>query len=423
MSFRVEVPDAVCRIVARLEEAGFETWTVGGAVRDALRGSSREREDWDLATLATPAEVRRLFRRTVPLGVEYGTVGVFGGDGVLYEVTTFRHDVITFGRKAIVAFAGSLEEDLARRDFTVNAMAWHPIRSELRDPHGGHEDLRTGVLRAVGVASERFQEDYLRVLRGLRFAGALGLEIDRDTWTGMVECVPGLAGLSPERVREEVMKVLAGPKPSRAMALYQRCGALGQILPELEKDPGPEALATVDAVGRHRPALRMAVLLLFGMGPRARPAVVSRLLLRLRCSRAEVAQIGIAMRGGLWPASWLLSDPGARRRWAARTGLDGLYDVFRIWLAVLRAGTAGGGAGDPMRVIAEARRDLHAGVPLSVGELAIAGRDLVALGWSPGPWIGSTLRRLLEAVWEDPALNDRATLLEMAAARPRPRAP
>ena len=399
-----------------LERAGFDTWAVGGAVRDAVRGSPGDREDWDLATRATPAEVRRLFRRTVPLGLEYGTVGVFGRDGVLYEVTTFRHDVLTYGRKAVVAFAETLEEDLARRDFTVNAMAWHPRRHELMDPHGGRKDLDDGVLRAVGRASERFREDYLRVLRGLRFAGALELEIDGDTWTGMVGAVPGLAGLSMERVREELMKVLGGPRPSRALVLYQRSGALAQILPEMDGGLAPDALATVDAVGKHRPVLRMAVLLLFGLGPRTTPASVSRLLQRLRFSNDEADRIRDAMRGGLTPSPRLLADPAARRRWAARTGADGVRDVFRIWLAVLRAGTARADASDAGRVIAVVRRDIRAGVPMSIGELAVAGRDLVARGWSPGPAIGSALRGLLDAVWEDPSLNDRDTLLEMVAA-------
>ena len=414
MNFEISAPRVVQGIVSRLEDAGFETWTVGGAVRDAVRGSPGAHEDWDLTTRATPTEVRRLFPRTVPLGIEYGTVGVFGGDGILYEVTTFRHDVLTYGRKAVVAFAESLEEDLARRDFTVNAIAWHPNLEELRDPHGGIKDLEDGILRAVGCAEERFQEDYLRVLRGLRFAGTLGLEIHDDTWRGLVDAVPGLSGLSMERVREELMKVLGGPVPSRALRLYERSGALAQILPELNEALTNDALDTVDALSRHRPVLRVAALVLFGLG-RDSPATVSRLLVRLRFSNAEADRILAAMTGGFAPPSHFLREARARRQWVATARPEGVRDAFRIWLAAVRAGLDRADAGAVVRVIAEVRRDLHAGVPVSVGGLAIAGRDLVALGWLPGPGIGSTLRALLEAVWEDPSVNERAALMRLVA--------
>ena len=415
MSVRLEVPEAVGDLVERLEKAGFETWTVGGAIRDALRGSGAEREDWDLATRATPKQMRRLFHRTIPLGLEYGTVGVFGRDGVLYEVTTFRHDVLTYGRKAVVAFAETLEEDLSRRDFTVNAMAWHPGRMELRDPHGGQRDLADGILRAVGDPAERFREDFLRVLRGLRFAGSLGLTVDPGTWAGMAAAVPGLAGLSRERIREELMKVLAGPVPSRTLRLYRRCGALRQIFAEMVPGRGDGAFATVDAIRRHRPELRLAVLILFGMEGAGDGAEVSELLFGLRFSRADEGRIVAATGGGLGPDGPLITDAAARRRWVAATGWDGVRDACRVWLAALRAGTGPRGEDDVRQVIAALRRDRQDGVPVSVAELAVAGRDLVALGWRPGPRIGLVLRRLLEAVWEDPALNRREALLELAA--------
>ena len=286
MSVRPEVPGAVRGLVERLEAAGFETWTVGGAVRDALRGRPAEREDWDLATRATPKQMRRIFRRTVPLGPRYGTLGIFGADGRLYEVTTFRHDVVTYGRRAEVAFAETLDEDLSRRDFTMNAMAWHPTRELLHDPHGGARDLEAGVLRAVGDPAARFREDYLRVLRGLRFAGSLGLDPEPGTWAGMTAAVPGLDHLSRERIREELVKVLAGPAPSRTLRLYRRCGALERVFGEMAPKAGRGALATVDAVRGRRDrrgarglgrvgTARLAALLLFGAGTGAGRAAVT----------------------------------------------------------------------------------------------------------------------------------------------------
>ena len=427
LASRIQVPDPVRQLIDRLERKGFETWTVGGGVRDWLRGHPAERVEWDLATRAEPPQVRRLFKRTIRLGEEHGTVGVFGSDNVLYEVTTFRHDVITYGRKAKVAFAETLDEDLARRDFTVNAMAWHPRHEELRDPHGGHDDLENRILRAVGSPRERFREDYLRVLRGLRFAGALEMEIDGDTWDGMVEAVPGLSRLSMERVREELEKVLSGPRPSRSLELYRRSGALEQILPELREGVSPGALATVDVLERGDWLLRMAALLLFGMGPGdATPGRVADLLTRLRFSNADAERTGAAVRGGLAPPEGIADDPVARRRWVARmtrAGSSGVEDVLRIWRAVAQAASTHTKPDEVERVTAEIDRDRAAGIPTRVGDLPVAGRDLVAQGWLPGPGIGAALRSLMEAVWEDPTLNDRATLLERVAAMDSARSP
>ena len=341
MSVRLEVPAAVRELVERLEAAGFETWTVGGAVRDALRGRAGEREDWDLATRATPKQMRLVFRRTVPLGPRYGTLGIFGADGHLYEVTTFRHDVVTYGRRAEVAFAETLDEDLSRRDFTMNAIAWHPTRDVLHDPHGGRRDLQAGVLRAVGDPAARFREDYLRVLRGLRFAGSLGLDPEPGTWAGMTAAVPGLDHLSRERIREELVKVLAGAAPARTLRLYRRCGALQRVFGEMAPQAGRGAIATVEAVRGRRDrrgatglgrvgSARLAALLLFGAGAGAGGAgtlaggdAVTEGLARLRFSAEEAARVVAAMSGGLGPGAQLVGDAQARRRWVAATGGGG----------------------------------------------------------------------------------------------------
>jgi len=410
-----DVPVPVCELVERLEDAGFETWTVGGEVRDALLGRPSGRAEWDLATRATPGQMRRLFDRTVPLGVEYGTVGVFASDGKPYEITTFRHDVITYGRKAVVAFAKTLDEDLARRDFTINAIAWHPHRKVLHDPCGGQRDLQNRLLRAVGDPAQRFREDYLRVLRGLRFAGALQLEIHPDTWAGMLEAVSGLAGLSMERVREELLKVMEAAEPSRALALYEASGARAVILPQLREGIGPRAQATIDAVPRHEAHVRIAVLLIFGFGGNADRATVTELLRSLRFSNAETERIAAAVSGGLGPEHQLVGDAAVRREWLSSLGRSSVHDVLLLWTAALAAGTAPIADADVRRVMAGVQSDLASRVPLSTHELAVAGRDLVALGWTPGPRVGRTLQRLLEAVWRDPSLNDRATLLEIAA--------
>ncbi|HEX7048727.1 MAG TPA: CCA tRNA nucleotidyltransferase [Longimicrobiales bacterium] len=436
-------PAPVRAIARRLEDAGFETWAVGGAVRDALLG--RPAGDWDLASRARPAEVRRLFRRTVPIGIEHGTVGVLGEDGVLYEVTTFRRDIETFGRHAVVEFADTIEEDLSRRDFTINALAWHPLTGELRDPFLGMEDLETGRLRTVGEPAERFAEDYLRVLRALRFAGDFELVIDAATWDALVAAVPHLVELSAERIREELWKILGKTRrASAALSLYAAAGALVVLYPELDRlvglEPGDgaghdawtESLFAVDALPPARPLLRVAALL-HGVGkPAARTRdlrggwryvghevvgapVAEAVMRRLKASNADTDRVRRLVRhqSDLFPPD----APGAGvRRWLRDIGPDLVRDLFRLRFALWRAATvgrAGGAAPDDLidrwRTV---RAVLRQHPVLEVKGLAIGGADLRALGLEPGPEYGRILRGLLEAVIERPELNTREALLE-----------
>ena len=412
------MPEPVRWIARKLEEAGYETWTVGGAVRDELLG--RRSGDWDLATRATPNEVRRLFRRTVPIGVEHGTVGVLK-DNVLYEVTTFRRDVQTDGRHAVVAFADTIDEDLSRRDFTINAVAWHPLRQELRDPFGGIVDMERRVLRTVGRPEERFREDYLRILRALRFAGLFQLEIERETWELLRALVSHLTLLSAERVRDELLKVLdADAEPSRSLGLYVDSGALAVLyeelettrstLPDGEVDHWRLALASIDALPRGRPLLRLASLL----RPLYPPDVAS-LLLRLRLSRAQVDET--AYRAAASPLPRPDASEVVFRRWLSANGRHRLAALARLDLAYARAE---GGAGSAERVGAvvaswrRARSVRAAAPPLAVGELAIDGRGLIALGLRPGPHFGRILDALLDWVLEDPSRNRHDLLAERA---------
>lgn len=429
-------PGAVRWIARRLESAGFETWAVGGAVRDALRGESPG--DWDLATAAWPGDVRRLFRRTVPIGIEHGTVGVLGKDGHLYEVTTFRRDVETDGRHARVVFADSLEEDLERRDFTINAVAWHPLRQEVRDPHGGVEDLKRGVLRTVGRAAERFAEDRLRVLRALRFAGRFDLTVEAATWRDLIASADQLDNLSPERIREELYKVLAGSAaPSRALRLYEQSGVLAALYPELQACAGCDAgdgfdawtlqLATVDQITQGRTVLRLAGLLhlvglpvsdptdevVYGLPAyAARGGAIARgVMQRLRSSNADTDRVTHLVAQH---ASLPRSDAPAPevRRWLRRVGEEHHRDLLRLRLAIARAR---GGAELPelaafIRRLRQIRRESPA---LSVGDLAIGGADLRALGIPAGPLYGEILRDLLERVTDDPSLNTRERLVRI----------
>ena len=249
MSFpeTLPIPEDVLEIARTLEGAGYETWCVGGALRDALLEHSHA--DYDLATAATPSQVQSLFRRTAPVGEKYGTVGVLDRRRVVHEVTTFRRDVATDGRHAVVSFGVSLDDDLARRDFTINALAYHPLRHEWRDPYSGEPDLRRRVVRAVGEPAQRFREDYLRILRAIRFAARFDFAIDPETWSAAVAGADGLPRLSAERVRDEWFKGLASARSVAALVrLWRESGAAARLIPELDR-VSEDVLARADAPG------------------------------------------------------------------------------------------------------------------------------------------------------------------------------
>src|SRR5215831_14154773 len=219
-------PAAVLEIAGRLEDAGFEAWCVGGAVRDALLGHPHL--DWDLATSATPDQMRDVFgpRRCIPVGIEFGTVGVLDREGKMHEVTTFRRDVKTDGRHAEVEFGASLDDDLARRDFTINAIAYSPSSQEIRDPFDGRGDLARRLVRAVGDADARMREDRLRALRAIRFAARFDFSIDPSTRRALEASAPHLGRLSAERVKQELDKTMEQVEcPSRALRLWRDTGA------------------------------------------------------------------------------------------------------------------------------------------------------------------------------------------------------
>src|SRR5256885_370764 len=247
---RLPIPDDVLKIAQKLEQAGYETWCVGGANRDNLRGL--ENHDFDLTTAAPPEEVRKLFKRTVPVGIEHGTVAVLDRHSRPHEVTTFRRDLKTDGRHAVVEFGVSLMDDLARRDFTINAIAYHPGRHEWRDPFKGIEDLERRLIRSVGDPNWRFQEDYLRILRALRFSARFEFRIHPRTLEAAKANVQGLAQLSAERVRGEwVQGIATAARVSEMLSLWIDTGAARIWLPEIRKTGnGKRETGNVDKLPR-----------------------------------------------------------------------------------------------------------------------------------------------------------------------------
>ncbi|HXF94544.1 MAG TPA: hypothetical protein VNI61_00440 [Gemmatimonadales bacterium] len=391
---RLPIPPEVLRIAERLEEAGYETWCVGGAIRDNLLGLPNQ--DFDLTTAATPDVVRRLFRRTVPVGIEHGTVAVLDDAGRPHEVTTFRKDIRTDGRHAVVEFGVSLMDDLARRDFTINAIAYHPLRHEWRDPFKGAEDLARRLIRSVGDPNWRFQEDYLRILRALRFSARFDFRIHRATLEAAKANVQGLAQLSAERVRDEWFKgILTAKKVSKLVRLWLEVGAARIWLPELREAGGGkrEALRGVDLLPRD-PVLVTAFLA-------SDPASV---LTRLKCSNREIER-------GRAIAAWRdrYPDPAHLpqvRRWLSEVGQ--YADDLLALLPALPASRLPPSASRLPKVVAAIRA---AKDPLTVSDLAVDGNDLIAAGVRPGPDLGATLNRLLDEVLDDPRRNTREYLL------------
>lgn len=418
---RLDPPASVREIVARLERAGYETWCVGGAVRDALLGQAHL--DWDLATAATPSQVMNVFKRTVPVGVAFGTVGVLDEAGTLHEVTTFRRDVKTDGRHAEVAFGASLDDDLARRDFTINAIAYHPQREELRDPFDGQLDLKRGLVRAVGEPVQRMREDRLRALRGIRFAGRFGFHIEPATWRAIVSSAPHLGSLSGERVQQELVKTMQQvEKPSVSMRWWRESGALRTLLPVIADAPDDrfEALDFLPrGEGDEEPGrtLDRLAMLFFGTDPAAvRPALGA-----LKCSNAQQGWITALAKsereiGGTVDAVLAERVPTAAevRRWVAAVGRMRSMSFFGLVSARWHARLAH----EPREAVSQRLVELrtmagHAAFhePVEVGDLAVTGEDLMRVGVTSGPEVGVMLRRLLNFVLDDPARNQRELLL------------
>lgn len=385
----VVITGPILEIARKLDGAGFEAWCVGGSLRDLLLGHPHS--DYDIATSATPEQVQQLFPRTVGVGIKYGTVGVLDHKRQLHEVTTFRRDVVTDGRHAVVAYGASLEEDLARRDFTINAMAYHPIRREWRDPFDGAADLDRRLVRAVGEPAERFREDYLRILRAVRFAARFGFEIHPQTWDAARAAADGLTQLSAERVRDEWFKSLRTAQSVRRLVeLWLSVGAARAWIPELESGP-PVFPAGADPRPESRDPVVLTALLC------SNPAGVLR---RLKASNAEIDRAAALERGPLAPAGL---DARSVRHWLAQVG-PAADDLVQLW--ALRHGKAPAWSG----AVDEARRRQD---PLTRSDLAITGADLHALG-ATGPRVGQILSKLLDQVLDDPSRNTHDQLLDLA---------
>lgn len=427
----MKLPSSVALALSRLESFGHEAYVVGGAVRDAMLG--RPLHDYDVTTSASPEEIKAVFAdfHTILTGERHGTVTVVV-EGEPLEITTYRIDGdYTDGRRPdSVEFTKNIREDLARRDFTVNAMAFSPTRG-LCDPFGGAGDLEIGVIRAVGDPGRRFTEDSLRILRGFRFAARLGFEIEEKTLAAAGAERKRLSAVSAERIGGEILGLLSAEKPSHSLALMHSAQVLDEVLPSayfenltkngfkaidfipenfpaglyLKKERDEAAALGFLSARAHLAAIRLGMLLRDSDRPLA-----TEIPKKLKMS-TELSAITAACASGVLPKR---ADPATVRTYAS--GLTGKITPRFAYFILLAASARGERllSGEDATIAAQNLYDsAEKGNPLSVSELAVSGRDLLDCGVSPGARVGEVLSELLAAVLANPDFNTRENLLSL----------
>jgi tRNA nucleotidyltransferase (CCA-adding enzyme) len=429
-------------IIQTLWEEGYFAYYVGGCVRDSILG--REPKDWDIATSATPDEVKQIFSHVIPTGEKHGTVTVVYQES-FFEVTTFRTDGdYSDGRRPdSVEFVKDIKSDLARRDFTINAMAYNPVVGRLIDSYGGMKDLASRMIRAVGKADERIKEDALRMMRGIRFSSTLDFACDTEFLHACSKHKHMIKNVSPERIRDELCKILMSPEPEAGIGTLYITGLLEQFLPELaqcfgfdqqnphhNKDVGDHILAVVQAT----PAdLKVRVAALFhDIGKvqtftlevvdgksRGRffghqtvgAGMACEIMMRLKFPNEMILDVCALVRDHMSRIPHL--RPKNIKRLINRVGEHNIRDLIYLMKADVEGHKPPHDFTNLDDMITEVETCLGAKEPMSMKDLAINGNDLIAAGFKPGPVMGNILKNLLEAVLDNPELNTEEKLLEI----------
>lgn len=436
----IRMPEKVGEIINMLNQNGYEAFAVGGCVRDSILGKTPQ--DWDITTSAKPFEVKRIFKRTIDTGIEHGTVTVMlGKDG--FEVTTYRVDGEYEDNRhpKQVAFTASLKEDLARRDFTINAMAYNPF-SGIVDEFNGLEDLKHGIIRCVGTASERFDEDALRILRAIRFSAQLGFEIEEETRAAMKMKAGHLENISAERIQAELVKLLISDHPDRIQEAY-RLGITKVILPEYDAMVGvaqntPNHIYTVD---KHTlialksieasPVLRLTMLMhdmgkpevkktledgrdIFYRHPEVSARMARTILKRLKFDNDTLDKV---VRLVKWHGLKYNAEAVDVRKALNRVGRDIFEDFIKVQTADVLAKSPAV-IERKLNLLKEKerlyRQIIEENQCFEIKSLAVNGRDLIAAGIKAGPLLGAVLERLTEEVIEDQSLNTKEKLIALA---------
>ncbi len=436
---KMKLPKKVSQIIETLQANGFEAYAVGGCVRDSILG--RIPDDWDITTSATPQETKRLFQKTFDTGIEHGTITVLLEKDA-FEVTTYRVDgkYEDSRHPSEVTFTRSLKEDLLRRDFTINAMAYNDTEG-LVDIFGGMEDLQNQVIRCVGDARARFGEDALRILRAVRFAAQLGFSIEEETKQGIRELAPTLANISAERIQVELVKMLVSKDPGLIREAYE-LGITSVILPEFDElmtteqetphhcySVGEHTIKSIELV-RADKVLRLTMLLHDIAKPKMKTVdengrahfkmhdvegtqMAKAILRRLKFDNDTMNKV---VRLVQFHDYRMEATPRLVRRAMNKIG----EDLFDAYLDVRMADTLAQSEykrGEKLQNLHDIRvcyeEILAKQQCVSLKDLAVTGSDLIVDGMEPGKEIGAVLNRLLEMVIEKPELNEKETLLKL----------
>ncbi len=440
------IPPAVTELCRRIHAGGHGAWVVGGSLRDTLL--ERTPKDWDIATTATPQEMMRIFKRVIPTGIAHGTVTVLWDD-IAYEVTTLRGEgaYSDSRRPDEIFFVKDIEEDLARRDFTVNAVAYDPLSNRLVDPYGGIDDMERRVLKTVGKPEERFSEDGLRVLRAARFVATLEFTLDAATRAAIPQALPAFARVSAERVRDEWLRAMEARRPSQAFDVMRTTGILGLTCPDLLQqvdcaqnkfhayDVWKHSMECLDA--SHAGSVHRVAALLHDLGkPRTRAMsektndytfyghevvgaeMADAWLKTYRFSNEDRKRIVHLVRHHLvcYSSEW---TDAAVRRFVRRVGMENVGDLVELARAdaLAKGRPVEGELAALDELQSRVRQSVEAGAAFGTKDLAITGHDVMQqLGVAPGPIIGRILERVLERVLDEPKLNERAALLALVEA-------
>ena len=419
---------------------------VGGSIRDLLIG--RPAYDHDIATDATPEQVMDIFSRTVPTGIKHGTVTVLSNNRSV-EITTFRSDSTYSDARHPdkVTFAKTIDEDLSRRDFTMNGIAYNPITRDLIDPFDGREDIRNKTIRTIGEAVDRFSEDGLRPFRACRLASQLDFSIEEKTFKAITTCLEKASKVSVERIRDEFIKIIESPKPSLGIELMRKSGLLEIFLPELltgyevdqniyhRYDVYYHNLYSCDAADPGDYRIRLAALFhdigkfhakkeiektdkgkksVFYNHEIIGAAITKRIMRRLKFSNHDIKMVTHLIRNHMFHYTNLWTD-GAVRRFMRKVGLDNLNALFEL----RRADRIGNGLKQGnSRAVQNLKRRIQLIIEkenaITVKDLAIDGNDVMEhFNLKPGPIIGTILNHLLEEILDNPEKNDRETLLQL----------
>lgn len=385
----IAIPASAAEIIDKLSRHGYEAYVVGGCVRDMLLG--REPEDWDITTSALPHQIKEIFRRTIDTGIQHGTVTVMIG-GVGYEVTTYRVDgeYLDGRHPDSVSFTPDLREDLKRRDFTINAMAYNREKG-IVDEFGGQEDLKAGVIRCVGHPMDRFSEDALRILRAIRFSAQLGFDIEENTYQAIGRIAPNLVHVSKERIQVELTKLLLSKHPEY-IALVWEAGIRPFVFRELPRLWDGKILPSIPPV-KH---MRWAGFLRLESGENA-----VRVLKDLKVDNDTICKVKTLVT---WAEIPLRQDKVHIRRVMSQMEPELFDDLLTLKMCLSQFEPGG----IPV-LVEEIRRD---GDCICLKSLAVGGRDVMEAGVKPGKEVGACLSHLLDLVLENPSRNTREYLLK-----------